>query len=64
MMAKKKAQGTSKGFPDYIIQIPLKIGYISLYIELKKAKSIIGGLNGSSIDPEQIEWQELLCSSV
>lgn len=41
-----KQQGTSKGFPDYVIALPT-IGI--LYIELKR-------LFGSSVSPEQKLW--------
>ena len=65
MMAKKKAQGTSKGFPDYVIKIPILNNlFISLHIELKKARGVMGGLNGSTIDDEQLKWQQTIRSSV
>lgn len=64
MMAKKKAQGTSKWFPDYIITIPTASSYVTLYIELKKARGVNGGLNGSTIDPEQVEWHDRLNNTI
>lgn len=45
-----KRQGTSKGFPDYIVALP---GVGVVYIELKRIK-------GSSVSPEQVEWIEAL----
>lgn len=47
-----KAQGTSKGFPDYIVLLP-QINAI-LAIELKRQK-------GSTITPEQKEWVAAFC---
>lgn len=45
-----KQQGTSKGFPDYVIPLP-NIGV--LYIELKR-------LRGSHTSREQLTWIDLL----
>jgi len=45
-----KRQGTSKGFPDYVIALP-NVGI--LYIELKRVR-------GSTTSPEQKEWIEIL----
>lgn len=64
MMSKKKAQGTSKGFPDYVILIPSGKHNIMLLVELKKARGVMGGLNGSTIDEEQITWIQELTSTV
>lgn len=47
-----KQQGTSKGFPDYIVLLP-QINAI-LAIELKRQK-------GSAITPEQKEWVAAFC---
>jgi hypothetical protein len=47
-----KRQGTSKGFPDYVIALP---GVGVLYVELKRQR---GG--GSSVSPEQREWLAVL----
>jgi hypothetical protein len=41
-----KRQGTSRGFPDYVIVLP---GVGVIYIELKRRK-------GSAISPEQKNW--------
>ncbi len=59
MMAKKKAQWTSAWFPDYLISIPTLEWYITLCIELKKARWVNWGLNGSEIKKDQIEWQKI-----
>lgn len=45
-----KQQGTSRGFPDYVIALP---GVGVIYIELKRRK-------GSTISPEQKQWIEVL----
>lgn len=45
-----KQQGTSRGFPDYVIALP---GVGVLYIELKRVR-------GSSVSPEQKQWIETL----
>lgn len=45
-----KRQGTSRGFPDYVVALP---GVGVAYIELKRVK-------GSSTSPEQKEWIEAL----
>lgn len=48
-----KREGTSKGFPDYIVLIPPERSVngqgFTLYIELKRKK-------GGTISPEQREW--------
>lgn len=44
-----KQQGTSKGFPDYVVIVKSKL----LFIELKRKK-------GSRVSPEQKEWLEAL----
>lgn len=45
-----KRQGTSRGFPDYVIALP-KVGV--LYVELKRIKR-------SVTSPEQVEWIDVL----
>jgi hypothetical protein len=45
-----KQQGTSKGFPDYVIALP---GIGMVYIELKR-------LRGSTTSPEQKAWIEAI----
>lgn len=42
-----KQQGTSKGFPDYIVLIPTRHALVA--VELKRKR-------GSSVTPEQREW--------
>jgi len=44
-----KQQGTSKGFPDYLVIVPGRL----LAIELKRTK-------GSKVTPEQLEWLDAL----
>lgn len=52
-----KREGTSKGFPDYIVLIPpdrsINGQGFTLYIELKRLK-------GSVTSKEQVEWVEAL----
>ena len=56
---KMKKMGTSKGFPDLLVLVPIKgIGgkvdaYQMLAIEMKREK-------GSSTSPEQKEWLKIL----
>lgn len=45
-----KRQGTSRGFPDYVIALP---GIGMLYIELKRKR-------GSKTSPEQAAWVEVI----
>lgn len=60
MMAKKKAEWTSKWYPDLHILVPFKEWLINLFIELKKAPWVNGWWNGSTFKIEQAEWlQEL-----
>lgn len=47
-----KQQGTSKGFPDYVILLP-QINAI-LVVELKRQR-------GSSVTPEQRAWVKAFC---
>ena len=56
MMARKKAEWTSKGYPDLHILIPYKEWLVNLFIELKKAPWKQWGWNGSSFNEEQAEW--------
>ena len=56
MMARKKAEWTSKGYPDLHILIPYKEWLVNLFIELKKAPWKKWGWNGSSFNIEQAEW--------
>lgn len=60
MMAKKKASGVSKWYPDYVIYPIVNWKKYTLYIELKKAKWPQWWLNWSSISDEQVEWIEFL----
>jgi len=64
MMAKKKALWVSKWFPDYVIYIPTLNSHITLYIELKKARWVNGGLNGSEISWEQLSWAKNLTNTI
>lgn len=48
-----KQEGTSKGFPDYLIIVPTIKGKVLVAIELKRIK-------GSRTSPEQLEWIDAL----
>ena len=73
---KKKAQGLSSWFPDYIIYLPTSIPikflssqldgfiHIPMYLELKKALWVKWGYNGSSCSEEQKNWLNHLLSSI
>lgn len=54
--ARKKAEGTSKGYPDLHILIPYKEWLVNLFIELKKAPWVRWGMNWSKLSIEQAEW--------
>lgn len=58
MMARKKAEWTSSGYPDLHILIPYNNNEwcVNLFIELKKAPWKQWGWNGSSFSIEQAEW--------
>lgn len=56
MMAKKKSEWTSKGYPDLHVLIPYKDWSVNLYIELKKAPWKQWWWNWSSFHIEQAEW--------
>lgn len=60
MMAKKKAQGTAKWFPDYIVYTDTDSWSLTIYIELKKSRWVNWWLNWSKISEEQIEWLNFL----
>jgi hypothetical protein len=45
-----KQQGTSKGFPDYVVALP---GVGVVYIELKRVR-------GSATSPDQKSWIEVI----
>ncbi len=60
MMAKKKASGVSKWYPDYIVYPMIDWEYITVYIELKKARWVKWWLNWSTISEEQTDWIDFL----
>lgn len=56
MMARKKAEWTSKGYPDLHILLPYKEWLVNLFIELKKAPWVRLGMNWSVFTEEQKKW--------
>lgn len=60
MMAKKKALWVSKWFPDYIVYIPFREWYATVYIELKKAPWKQWWWNWSLFKEEQAWWLDKL----
>ena len=54
---KNKSEGVSPGFPDYTIILKRKS---LLFIEMKKERGKKGGMNGSVISDEQVEWVNAL----
>lgn len=57
MMAKKKAQGVKKGFPDYYVRVPIGNTnlYVNTFVELKKAPWVKWWNNGSIFKIDQAE---------
>ena len=54
--AKNKREWVNKWVPDFIICHPKQL----LFIELKKSRTLRGGMNGSVYGDEQIVWIEWL----
>lgn len=57
----RAAQGIRPGLPDLLIFVSSvdKKRKIPVFVEMKKPKGVRGGLRGSHILPEQIEFQKL-----